>query len=73
MSKRLTPQIVQNGAKLNLFQPPDNAVVTTVMGDYIVSIDGKYILTVEGFIPLNAMRTLSGSPIVTKDNQYITI
>jgi len=57
-------------AKLNL---PDNAVVTTLGGNYIVSVDGKFILTVEGFIPLDAMRTISGVPVVTKNNEYITI
>ena len=65
--------LVRNGSVLNLFTPPDNAVVTTLTGDYIVSVDGKYILTVEGFVPLNAMRTLQGNPVVTKNNQYITI
>jgi len=44
-----------------------------VGGNYIVSVDGKFILTVKGFIPIDAMRTLSGNPIVTKNNEYITI
>lgn len=52
---------------------PDNAVVTTLTGNYIVSVDGKFILTVDGFVPLNAMRTLQGNPVVTKNNEYITI
>lgn len=64
---------VRQWTLLNHNQPPDNAVVTTLTGDYIVSVDGKYILTVKGFVPLNAMRTLSGDPVVTKNNQYITI
>lgn len=58
------------GTHVNL---PDNAVVTTVGGNYIVSVDGKFILTVEGFIPIDAMRTLTGDPVVTKNNEYITI
>lgn len=61
------------GSELNPFVPPDNAVVTTTTGDYIVSVDGKYILTVEGFVPLKAMRTLDGHPVITKNNDYITI
>ena len=63
-------KITQQGTLLSL---PENAVVTTVGGNYIVSVDGKFILTVEGFIPLDAMRTLSGNPVVTKNNEYITI
>ena len=65
--------LVNNGSVLNQNQPPDNAVVTTLTGDYIVSVDGKYILTVEGFVPLNAMRTITGNPIITKSGKYITI
>ena len=61
---------VQEFATLNY---PDNAVVTTTNGNYIVSVDGKFILTVEGFVPLNAMITLQGNPVVTKNNEYITI
>ena len=73
MNKYLLKAAAQQGSLVNQNQPPDNAVVTTLTGDYIVSVDGKYILAVEGFVPLNAMRTLSGDPIVTKNNQYITI
>lgn len=65
--------IGQKGSVLNQDPPPDNAVVTILTGDYIVSVDGKYILTVEGFVPLNAMRTLQGNPVVTKNNEYVTI
>lgn len=31
--------------------PPDNMIVTK-NGDYITSVDGKWILTINGFIPL---------------------
>lgn len=61
--------LVHNAALVNY---PDNAVVTK-SGKYITSVDGKFILTVEGFVPLNAMRTLTGNPIVTKSGKYITI
>lgn len=62
--------LVHNWSVLNY---PDNAIVTTLTGDYIVSVDGKFILTVDGFVPLNAMRTLQGNPVVTKNNEYTTI
>lgn len=61
-----------NGALMNQNNFPDNAVVTK-SGKYITSVDGKFILTVNGFVPLNAMRTVTGNPIVTKTGKYITI
>lgn len=64
---------VQLASLLNQPVIPDGAIVTK-NGDFIVlTTDGDFILTVNGFVPLNAMRTFDGSPIVTKLNEYITI
>ena len=58
------------GALLN--QIPDGAI-TTKNGDLIVlTTGGNYILTVEGFIPSNALRTTSGDVVKTKNLEFIT-
>ena len=72
MNKYIKQAIAQQGALLNQNAPPDNAVVTK-SGKYITSVDGKFILTVNGFVPLNALRILTGNPVVTKSGKYITI
>ena len=61
---------MRHGAVLN--QIPDGAI-TTKNGDLIVlTTGGNYILTVEGFVPLNALRTTSGDVVKTKNLEFIT-
>ena len=61
---------MRHGALLN--QIPDGAI-TTKNGDLIVlTTGGNYILTVEGFVPLNALRTTSGDVVKTKNLEFIT-
>lgn len=62
--------VVWQGALVN--QIPEGAI-TTKNGDMIVlTTGGDYILTVEGFIPLNALRTTSGDVVKTKNLEFIT-
>jgi len=68
-SVKLGEKKVLLGAKLN---PLPDGLITTKNGDYIVlTTNGDMILTVNGFVPLNAMRTITGLPVVTKTNDYI--
>ena len=61
---------MRHGALLN--QIPDGAI-TTKNGDLIVlTTGGNYILTVEGFVPSNALRTTSGDVVKTKNLEFIT-
>ena len=69
LTKGLTKS-VRNRVLLN--QIPDGAI-TTKNGDLIVlTTGGNYILTVEGFVPLNALRTTSGDVVKTKNLEFIT-
>jgi hypothetical protein len=63
--------LVQQGSGLSQ-NYPDFAVVTKT-GKYITSVDGKFVLTLSGFVPINIMRTVSGIPVTTKSGKYITI
>jgi hypothetical protein len=67
----VSPHNAHLGATLNLL--PDGAI-TTKAGDMIILTTGSdYILTVEGFIPLNALRTISGDVVKTNNLDFITI
>ena len=69
MNKYIKQAIAQQGALLN--QIPDGAI-TTKNGDLIVlTTGGNYILTVEGFVPINALRTTSGDVVKTKNLDFI--
>ncbi len=61
------------GTMLNQNEPeiPDGAI-TTKDGSMIVLTTGSdYILTVDGFIPLTALRTKSGDVVKTKNLDFI--
>ena len=61
------------GQSPNVVVIPDKAIVTK-NGDYVVlTTDGNYILTVDAFVPANTIRTINGNPVITKNNQFITI
>lgn len=69
------PGAVQLGANVNPSPPdiPDGAI-TTMNGDMIIlSTGGDYVLTVNGFVPLNALSMHDGSPIKTVNNEFIII
>lgn len=60
----------QLGALLN---PLPDGIITTKNGDYIVvTTGGDMILTVNGFVPLNALRTTSGDVVKTINLDFIT-
>ena len=57
------------GALLNHL--PDG-LITTKNGDYIVlTTGGDMILTVDGFVPFNALKTISGDVVKTKNLDFI--
>lgn len=58
------------GALLN---PLPDGAITTKDGSMIVLTTGSdYILTVDGFVPLNALKTISGDVVKTKELDFIT-
>ena len=64
---------VRLGSLLNQPIIPDGAI-TTKDGQMIVLTTGdEYILTVNGFVPLNALRSLSGDVVKTKNLDFIII
>ena len=71
MYKYLLQASAQLGSNVN--QIPEGAI-TIKNGDLIVlTTGGNYILTVEGFIPSNALRTTTGDVVKTKNLEFITI
>lgn len=62
--------VVWQGALLN---PLPDGAITTKDGSMIVLTTGSdYILTVDGFVPLNALKTISGDVVKTKELDFIT-
>lgn len=56
--------------------PPElpDGLITTMNGDMIVlSVSGDYVLTVNGFVPMNALMLPSGDFLKTINNEFITI
>ena len=52
--------------------PLPDGVITTVNGETIVlTTGGDYILTVNGWVPAGALKTLSGEPVKTLNNDFI--
>jgi hypothetical protein len=52
---------------------PDGAIVTKDGSMIVLTTGGDYILTVDGFVPLNALKTISGDVVKTKELDFITI
>lgn len=61
------------GVSINPVGIPDHIVVTKNGDKVVLTIGGDYIQSVAGYVPSNAMRTIIGEPIVTKENKFITI
>ena len=57
----------------NVNQIPDGAIVTKDGSMIVLTTGGDYILTVDGFVPLNALKTISGDVVKTKELDFITI
>ena len=60
------------GALLNQTPEVPDGAITTKDGSMIVLTTGSdYILTVEGFVPLTALRITSGDVVKTKNLDFI--
>lgn len=73
MNKYIIQATASQGALLNP-EPviPDGAIVTKDGSMIVLTTGSDYILTVEGFIPLTALRTMSGDVVKTKNLDFIT-
>lgn len=70
MNKYIIQATALQGTVLN---PLPDGLITTKNGDYIVlTTGGDMILTVNGFVPLNALKTISGDVVKTKNLEFIT-
>jgi len=52
---------------------PDGAITTMNDNMIILSTNGDYILTINGFVPMNALMLSNGSFLKTLNNEFITI
>jgi len=68
MNKYIIQAAIQ-GSNVN---PLPDGIITTKTGDFIVlTTGGNMILTVDGFVPLNALKTISGDVVKTKNLDFI--